>query len=214
MEANDYLNINKQTWNNKVEVHVNSDFYDMEGFLKGKSTLNSIELDLLGDVSGKRVLHLQCHFGQDTMTLARMGAKATGIDLSDKAIEKAREINEKLGLDAKQVYKTLLVELTPKEFVVCIIPVANQLNLKEVADIFGVKKAQMANKDEAQKITGYLLGGISPLGQKKLLKTVLDESIRDFKTVFVSGGKRGLDIEVFPKDLEVILKAKVGRIVS
>lgn len=71
----------------------------------------------------------------------------------------------------------------------------------------------MANKDEAQKITGYLLGGISPLGQK-LLKTVLDESIRDFKTVFVSGGKRGLDIEVFPKDLEVILKAKVGRIVS
>ena len=124
------------------------------------------------------------------------------------------EAVEKLDLDAKQVYKTLLVELTPKEFVVCIIPVANQLNLKEVADIFGVKKAQMANKDEAQKVTGYLLGGISPLGQKKLLKTVLDESIRDFKTVFVSGGKRGLDIEVFPKDLEVILKAKVGRIVS
>ena len=100
MQANDYLNINKQTWNNKVEVHVNSDFYDMEGFLKGKSTLNSIELDLLGDVSGKRVLHLQCHFGQDTMTLARMGAKATGIDLSDKAIEKAKEINNKLNFDA------------------------------------------------------------------------------------------------------------------
>lgn len=100
MQTNDYLNINKQTWNNKVEVHVNSDFYDMEGFLKGKSTLNSIELDLLGDVKGKRVLHLQCHFGQDTMTLARMGAKATGIDLSDKAIEKAKEINNKLNLDA------------------------------------------------------------------------------------------------------------------
>ncbi len=107
------------------------------------------------------------------------------------------EAVEKLGLDANQVYKTLLVELTPKELVVCVIPVA-----------------QMAQKDEAQKVTGYLLGGISPLGQKKLLRTVLDESINDFKTIFISGGKRGLDIELNPKDLEVILKAKVGRIVA
>ena len=94
------------------------------------------------------------------------------------------EAVEKLGLDANQVYKTLLVELTPKELVVCVIPVSKQLSLKEVADIFGVKKAQMAQKDEAQKVTGYLLGGISPLGQKKLLRTVLDESINDFKTIF------------------------------
>ncbi|MEM5558636.1 Cys-tRNA(Pro) deacylase [Aliarcobacter cryaerophilus] len=124
------------------------------------------------------------------------------------------EAVEKLGLDANQVYKTLLVELTPKELVVCVIPVSKQLSLKEIADIFGVKKAQMAQKDEAQKVTGYLLGGISPLGQKKLLRTVLDESINDFKTIFISGGKRGLDIELNPKDLEVILKAKVGRIVA
>ena len=124
------------------------------------------------------------------------------------------EAVEKLGLDANQVYKTLLAELTPKELVVCVVPVSKQLSLKEVADIFGVKKAQMAQKDEAQKVTGYLLGGISPLGQKKLLRTVLDESINDFKTIFISGGKRGLDIELNPKDLEVILKAKVGRIVA
>lgn len=124
------------------------------------------------------------------------------------------EAVEKLGLDANQVYKTLLVELTPKELVVCVVPVSKQLSLKEVADIFGVKKAQMAQKDEAQKVTGYLLGGISPLGQKKLLRTVLDESINDFKTIFISGGKRGLDIELNPKDLEVILKAKVGRIIA
>ncbi|MDY0180442.1 Cys-tRNA(Pro) deacylase [Aliarcobacter skirrowii] len=124
------------------------------------------------------------------------------------------EVVEKLGLDANQVYKTLLTELTPKELVVCVVPVSKQLNLKEVADIFGVKKAQMAQKNEAQKVTGYLLGGISPLGQKKLLRTVLDESINDFKTIFISGGKRGLDIELNPKDLEVILKAKVGRIVA
>ena len=93
-ENNDYININKQTWNNKVDVHIASDFYDMDGFLKGKSTLNAIELELLGDVKEKKILHLQCHFGQDTMTLARMGAKATGIDLSDKAIEKAKEFNK------------------------------------------------------------------------------------------------------------------------
>ncbi|QKF72897.1 cysteinyl-tRNA(Pro) deacylase [Aliarcobacter faecis] len=122
------------------------------------------------------------------------------------------EAVEKLGLNANQVYKTLLVELSPKELVVCVLPVANQLSLKEVATIFEVKKAQMALKDEAQKVTGYLLGGISPLGQKRVLRTVLDESVRDFKTIFISGGKRGLDIEVNPKDLEEILKAKVGRI--
>ncbi|MCG3671784.1 Cys-tRNA(Pro) deacylase [Aliarcobacter butzleri] len=124
------------------------------------------------------------------------------------------EAVEKLGLDANQVYKTLLVELTPKELVVCVLPVANQLSLKEVATIFGVKKAEMASKDEAQKVTGYLLGGISPLGQKKLLRTVLDESTKSFETIFISGGKRGFDIEVKPKDLEVLLKAKIGKITA
>lgn len=124
------------------------------------------------------------------------------------------EAVEKLGLYANQVYKTLLVELTPKELVVCVLPVANQLSLKEVATIFGVKKAEMASKDEAQKVTGYLLGGISPLGQKKLLRTVLDESTKSFETIFISGGKRGLDIEVKPKDLEVLLKAKIGKITA
>ena len=120
----------------------------------------------------------------------------------------------KFGLDENQVYKTLLVELTPKELVVCVLPVANQLSLKEVASAFDVKKAVMANKDEAQKVTGYLLGGISPLGQKKLLRTVLDESVNKFETIFVSGGKRGLDIEVIPKDLQNLLKAKIQRITS
>ena len=120
----------------------------------------------------------------------------------------------KLGLDASQVYKTLLVELTPKQLVVCVLPVENQLSLKDVATAFDVKKAVMANKDEAQKVTGYLLGGISPLGQKKLLKTVLDESVNKFGTIFISGGKRGLDIEVKPCDLEKLLKAKIHKIIS
>ena len=100
MKTSDYININKSTWNDKVDVHIESDFYDMEGFLNGKLTLNAIELELLGNVKGKKVLHLQCHFGQDTMTFSRIGAIATGIDFSEKAIEKAREFNQNLGLDA------------------------------------------------------------------------------------------------------------------
>ena len=98
-EELDYININKQTWNDKTDVHIASEFYDMKGFMDGKSTLNLIELELLGDISNKKILHLQCHFGQDTMTFSRMGAKATGIDLSDKAIERAREFATKLNLD-------------------------------------------------------------------------------------------------------------------
>ena len=97
----DYIKVNKQTWNNKVDVHIASDFYENESFLNGKSTLNSIELNLLGDVSNKKILHLQCHFGQDTISLSRLGAKAIGVDLSDKAIERAKEFNTKLELDAK-----------------------------------------------------------------------------------------------------------------
>lgn len=96
----DYLNTNKATWNDKVDVHMASEFYDMEGFLKGNSTLKDIELSLLGDVSGKKVLHLQCHFGQDTLSLARMGAEVTGVDLSDKAIDRAHELAQKLNLKA------------------------------------------------------------------------------------------------------------------
>jgi ubiquinone/menaquinone biosynthesis C-methylase UbiE len=96
----DYIHVNKQTWNNKTLIHINSEFYDNENFIKGKSTLNNIELELLGDVSGKKILHLQCHFGQDSLSLARFGAKVTGVDFSDKAIERAIEFNEKLNLNA------------------------------------------------------------------------------------------------------------------
>ncbi|MEZ0004847.1 ubiquinone/menaquinone biosynthesis C-methylase UbiE [Flavobacterium sp. 28YEA47A] len=98
MEDN-YLEINRETWNKKTEVHIGSEFYDQKGFLEGNNTLKQIELDLFGDVRNKKILHLQCHFGQDTMSLSRLGAKATGVDLSDKAIDKAREIAHQLNLD-------------------------------------------------------------------------------------------------------------------
>ncbi len=97
----DYLENNRNAWNKRSELHFQSDFYDVEGFLKGKSSLNSIELGLLGDVKGKSVLHLQCHFAQDSISLSRLGADVTGVDLSDKAIELANELAKKDQSTAK-----------------------------------------------------------------------------------------------------------------
>ena len=96
----DYIEKNKASWNNKTDYHINSEFYDMDNFLKGKSSLNDIELKLLGDITGKTILHLQCHFGQDSISLARMGAAVTGVDLSDKAISKATGIAKQLDANA------------------------------------------------------------------------------------------------------------------
>ncbi len=87
-----YLEINRQSWNNLTDAHLKSDFYDLQKFIQGKSSLNDIELELLGDLSGKSILHLQCHFGQDSISLARLGAEITGVDLSDKAIETAKKL--------------------------------------------------------------------------------------------------------------------------
>lgn len=95
-----YIEINRQSWNNRTEAHLKSDFYDLNGFLNGKSSLNPIELSLLDDIKGKTVLHLQCHFGQDSISLSRLGAKVTGVDLSDKAIEKAKQIAAETNADA------------------------------------------------------------------------------------------------------------------
>ena len=101
MSIDNYKDVNKQTWNNKVDIHVASDFYNVSDFLSGKNSVPKIDLELLGEIKGKSILHLQCHFGQDTLSLARLGAKCTGVDLSDKAIEKAQQLNEELNLDAK-----------------------------------------------------------------------------------------------------------------
>jgi 2-polyprenyl-3-methyl-5-hydroxy-6-metoxy-1,4-benzoquinol methylase len=87
-----YLEINRQSWNNRTDAHLKSEFYDLQNFIQGRSSLNAIELELLGDLSGKSVLHLQCHFGQDSISLARLGAEVTGVDLSDKAIANAKQL--------------------------------------------------------------------------------------------------------------------------
>lgn len=92
-----YTEINKEAWNIKTEAHIDSEFYANEDFLNGKNTLNDIELNLLGDLKGKKVLHLQCHFGQDSISLTRLGAEVTAIDLSDIAIERAKTFSKQLG---------------------------------------------------------------------------------------------------------------------
>ncbi|CCG53192.1 Probable Methyltransferase [Flavobacterium indicum GPTSA100-9 = DSM 17447] len=108
---NNYINLNKNTWNSKVDVHVTSDFYNNNAFLNGENTVPFTDIQALGAINGKSILHLQCHFGQDSLSLARMGAKVTGIDFSDKAIAVAQNMNTQLGLDAQficcNVYDTL-----------------------------------------------------------------------------------------------------------
>ncbi len=96
-----YLEVNRSLWNSKTPIHVKSEFYDVPAFKKGKSSLNPAELESLVDVKGKSMLHLQCHFGMDSLSWSRVGAKVTGIDLSDSAIEEAIKLNDELGLDAE-----------------------------------------------------------------------------------------------------------------
>ena len=95
-----YFESNKELWNKKTSIHKSSDFYDLKGFMHGKNVLKEIELNELGDVDGKSLLHLQCHFGLDTLSWARLGADVTGVDFSDNAISTAKQINKKAKLDA------------------------------------------------------------------------------------------------------------------
>ena len=103
----DYRAINRAAWNSRTPIHMASAFYDLPGFLAGQSSLREIELALLGDLQGLEVLHLQCHFGQDTLSLARLGAKVTGVDLSDVAIAAAEGLAAQLSLPARFICSDL-----------------------------------------------------------------------------------------------------------
>lgn len=98
--TNHYFDINKSTWNERVALHLKSEMYNLQGFLAGENTLSYPDMELLGDLRGKSLLHLQCHFGMDTLSLAREGAVATGVDFSETAIAQAHELSRETGIGA------------------------------------------------------------------------------------------------------------------
>ncbi|UIZ94969.1 Cys-tRNA(Pro) deacylase [Acinetobacter johnsonii] len=147
------------------------------------------------------------------MTPATKLLKANKIDFSIHEYEHdantksfGLEAAEKLNLRVEEVFKTLLVT-DEKNYFVAILPVHYQLNLKKVAQAVGAKKLKMSDPKDAERLTGYLVGGISPVGQKKRLKTVIDQSAVQLEKLYVSGGKRGLDIGLKPQDLAKVLSA-------
>jgi Cys-tRNA(Pro)/Cys-tRNA(Cys) deacylase len=118
-----------------------------------------------------------------------------------------------LGVEPSRVFKTLLVD-TGATLAVGVVPVDGQLDLKAVAAALGVKSVTMADPAAAERSTGYVVGGISPVGQKRTLPTVLDDTAYGFGTVYVSGGRRGFDIGLSPADLATVtgaLRARIGR---
>ena len=112
------------------------------------------------------------------------------------------EAADKMGVPEGQVFKTLVVRLNTKELVVGVVPVSSMLSMKLIAKAAGAKKAEMAPQSEVERSTGYVLGGVSPLGQKKRLKTIIDSSAMNHSTIYVSAGRRGLEIELSPNDLK------------
>ncbi|WP_068829868.1 Cys-tRNA(Pro) deacylase [Pseudomonas sp. BMS12] len=132
----------------------------------------------------------------DLLKKAKAEHKVLSYHHDPKSASYGLEAAEKLGLDPARVFKTLLAATEKGELLVAVVPVAGTLDLKALAQAAGVKKADMADPQQAQRSTGYLVGGISPLGQKKRLRTFIDESARQYPTIHVSAGRRGLEVEL------------------
>lgn len=164
------------------------------------------------------------HRVEETMTPAVTAAKKARIGFKlhryghDPGVESyGGEAAEKLGIAENRVFKTLVASVSVQgreTLAVGVVPVGGLLDLKQLASALGGKKAEMANTHEAERATGYLVGGISPLGQKRRLPMVLDASAHGFETIFVSAGRRGLEIELAPADLQSLTGAILAPIVA
>ena len=124
------------------------------------------------------------------------------------------EAAERLGVDPARVFKTLVVQTDGGKLAVALVPVARTLNLKQVADALGAKRVEMAEPHAAERATGYVVGGISPLGQRRRLPATVDESALAHETILVSAGRRGLQLELDPRDLVRLTGADVRHIVT
>jgi Cys-tRNA(Pro)/Cys-tRNA(Cys) deacylase len=145
------------------------------------------------------------------LTKAKIEFSTHSYDHDPAAKSYGLEAAEALGLAPEQVFKTLLVEVDGK-LSVGVVPVGKQLDLKAIAAAAGGKKAVMADPAAAERTTGYVVGGISPIGQKRALPTVVDSTATDHPTIYVSGGRRGLDIGLSPADLIAVTKARTAPI--
>jgi Cys-tRNA(Pro)/Cys-tRNA(Cys) deacylase len=152
------------------------------------------------------------------LTSAGIAFEVRSYDHDPRAESYGAEAAQALGVDPARVFKTLLASLDPatgsgrRELVVGIVPVSGQLDLKALARTLGGSKAVMAEVAAAERATGYVAGGISPVGQKRAHPTVLDDSALEHDTILVSGGRRGLDIELAPRDLVAITGAVTATI--
>lgn len=143
----------------------------------------------------------------DTVTRTGIEFRVLEYDHDPRAESYGTEAAEKLALPPSRVFKTLCVSSPDGELAVAILPVTSKLNLKRAARALGVKKVTMAKPQDVERNTGYVLGGVSPLGQKRKLSTVIDESALTHNEVFVSAGKRGVEIGLAPRDLVSLCQA-------
>lgn len=167
----EYYETNKRRWNELVDIHAKSKEYDLENFIAGKNSLHRVELANLGDVKGKRLLHLQCHFGLDTISWARLGAKVTGVDFSDTAIELAREIAKKVCVDAEFVCSNIfdLTKVLEGEYDIVFTSYGVLCWLKDI-------------EEWARIITHYLKkGGVFLLAESHPFMWVFDDASEELK---------------------------------
>lgn len=140
--------------------------------------------------------------GINTAKKAKIFYKVHEYSHDPKSDSYGAEAAEKMEVAEERIFKTLVVRIGPKDLIVGVVPVASSLHMKSIAKAAGAKKAGMAEPADVEKSTGYVLGGVSPLGQKKKLATIIDSSAQKHATIFVSAGRRGLELELKPDDLK------------